>query len=184
MMPVVLETSRLILRTWKAEDAEDYYKINQDPKVIEFLPGSLTMAEVRAFMDKMNERFFLYGYTLWAAKLKRTREFMGFIGLNYIDWEAPFKPKVEIGWRLGSAYWGQGYAPEGARAALTYGFENKRIQEIVAFTAFKNKRSIRVMEKIGLQRDKEGGFHHPKLPTNHPLSYHVLYRLKVKKLNC
>lgn len=172
----VIETERLILRTWKNEDADEYYRINQDQKVIEFLPASLTMEQVRDFIALMNQQFDLDGYTLWAAEEKSSGQLMGFIGLNRPTFEAHFCPCVEIGWRLGSEYWGKGYATEGARAALEYGFNQCRLKEIVAFTVSANQRSMRVMEKIGMARDQNGDFHHPKLPLESSLSLHVLYR--------
>lgn len=49
----IIETERLILRTWKDKDSEEYYCINQDPKVIELLLGSLTMQEVTDFMHRI-----------------------------------------------------------------------------------------------------------------------------------
>jgi len=178
-MTTIIETARLILRTWKHEDADTYYQINQDPKVIELLPGPLTMGQINDFISAVNKQQEKQGYTLWAVELKETGDFMGFIGLNYIDWESHFTPTVEVGWRLGSQYWGKGYATEGAHASLAYGFNRGRLKEIVAFTVPKNVRSIRVMEKIGLKRDVNGGFAHPKLPPDHPFSQHVLYRLTV-----
>lgn len=66
----VIETERLVLRTWKNEDADEYYRINQDQKVIEFLPASLTMEQVRDFINLMNQQFDQMGYTLWAAEEK------------------------------------------------------------------------------------------------------------------
>lgn len=173
----VIETDRLILRTWKEKDAEPYYQINQDPKVIEFLPGPITMEQANDFMVFMNTRGEQRGYTLWATELKETGDFIGFIGLNYTDWKAHFTPATEVGWRLGSQYWGKGYATEGAKACLAYGFEKIGLPEIVSFTVPQNLRSIRVMEKIGMKRDPKGDFEHPKLEPNHRLSKHVLYRI-------
>lgn len=174
----VIKTERMILRTWRQDDIEAYYKINQNPKVIEFLRGPLTMQEVSDFINLVNQQYEQTGYTLWAAEEKSSGELMGFIGLNRVKWEAPFSPAVEIGWRLGSQYWQQGYATEGAKAALDYGFNQCALTEIVSFTVPENIRSIRVMEKIGLERDMNGDFAHPKLPPDHRLSKHVLYRLK------
>lgn len=173
----ILETERLILRTWKEEDAVDYFNINQDPKVIEFLRGPLTMEQVNDFIPAANSHGEKYGYTLWAVELKENGDLIGFIGLNYTDWESHFTPAVEVGWRLGSQYWGKGFATEGAKAALDYGFTRCDLKEIVSFTVPSNIRSIRVMEKIGLKRDTNGGFAHPKLAVDDPLSQHILYRL-------
>jgi len=174
----IIETERLILRTWKDKDSEEYYCINQDPKVIELLLGSLTMQEVADFMHTMNEQFAKLGFTLFAAEEKSTGKLIGFIGLNPPKWDSHFTPCVEIGWRLGSQYWNQGYATEGAEAVLEYGFNKCGLTEIVSFTVPENIRSIRVMEKIGMKRDLSGDFAHPKLASDHKLSKHVLYRIK------
>ncbi len=174
----IIETERLILRTWKKEDAAPYFQINQDPKVIEFLPGPLTMEQVNDFILTVNSHQDKNGYTLWAACLKETGELMGFIGLNYTDWASHFTPAVEVGWRLGSQFWGKGYATEGAKACLEYGFKKYGLKEIISFTVPANIRSIHVMEKIGLKRDLNGNFAHPKLAKDHPLSQHILYRLR------
>lgn len=175
-MTTIIETARLIFRTWKNEDAKAYYQINQDPKVFELLQGPLTMEQVNDFIPAVNNHQDKYGYTLWAVELRETGELMGFIGLNYTNWESHFTPAVEVGWRLGSEYWGKGYATEGAKAALDYGFKKCGLKEIVSFTVPANVRSIRVMERIGLKRDVKSDFFHPKLPADHPLSLHVLYR--------
>ncbi len=174
----ILETERLILRIWKKEDADPYYSINQDPKVIEFLRGPLTIEEVNDFIQAVNDHGDKYGYMLWASELKKTGELIGFIGLNYTKFESHFTPAVEVGWRLGSQYWGKGYATEGAEASLNYGFNQCNLKEIVSFTVPTNIRSISVMEKIGMKRDIEGNFTHTKLPLDHKLSKHILYRIK------
>lgn len=93
----------------------------------------------------------------------------------YTDWESHFTPAVEVGWRLGSQYWNKGYATEGAKACVEYGFNQCGLKEIVSFTVPANIRSIRVMEKIGMMRDLNGDFAHPKLLQEHKLSKHVLY---------
>lgn len=171
----IIETDRLMLRTWQDADADDYYRINQDGRVLEHLPGPLTMDEVRAFMQKMNAQWNHHGFTLWAAEEKSSGKLIGFIGLS--RWNGPFGEMVEIGWRLGSEFWGNGYATEGAKAALEYGFERCGLNEIVAFTVPANLRSQRVMEKIGMQRDHACDFAHPALSADHRLSAHILYRV-------
>ena len=88
--------------------------------------------------------------------------------------EAFFTPCVEIGWRLARAHWGKGYATEGARAALDFGFEKLGLEEILSFTTTTNLRSRRVMERIGMTRRAEEDFDHPNLPEGHPLRRHVL----------
>nr|WP_241208601.1 GNAT family N-acetyltransferase [Rickettsiales endosymbiont of Stachyamoeba lipophora] len=100
------------------------------------------------------------------------------MGLNVPSFKANFTPCVEIGWRLSSKHWGKGYATEGARACLDYGFNKIDLNEILAFTVAANQRSIRVMEKLGMKRDSNSDFKHPKIPKEHRLSPHILYRIK------
>jgi len=173
----IIETERLILRTWEEGDEAIYYQINQDPKVIEFLLGPLTHERVKAFSKSCNYEIEESGYGLFAAEIKETGEMIGFIGLTKVPFESHFTPAIEVGWRLGSNYWGNGYASEGARACLAFAFEELSMSEIVSFTASKNQRSYRVMERIGMKRDMEGDFYHPKLPITHPLAKHILCRI-------
>jgi len=161
-------------------DAEAYFLINQDPQVIEFLRGSLTMQQVCDFILAANKHQDELGYTLFAAELKESEQLIGFIGLCHTDYFFPEygTSAVEVGWRLGSQYWNKGYATEGAKACLEYGWNRVGLSEIIAFTVPANLRSLRVMERIGMIRDLNGDFAHPKLEPDHRLSKHVLYRIQ------
>jgi 3-dehydroquinate dehydratase/shikimate dehydrogenase len=174
----IIISERLILRPWKESDLKPFTKINQDPKVLEYIPYPYNEIETQAFMDRIKDHFTKHGFGLWATELIETGEFIGYIGLNLPQFQAPFMPAIEIGWRLDPAYWGKGYATEGAKKVLTLAFELYKLPEIVSFTAKDNQRSIRVMEKIGLKRDLEGDFYHPLLPKEHKLALHILYRLQ------
>jgi RimJ/RimL family protein N-acetyltransferase len=103
--------------------------------------------------------------------------FVGFVGLAVPRFDSPFMPCVEIGWRLAAEHWGRGYATEGARAALDFGFQRLSLDEIVSYTVPDNVRSRRVMEKIGMTHRSDEDFDHPLLPQGHRLRRHVLYRL-------
>lgn len=172
-----IETERLILRMWQESDAEIFAAINQDEKVIEFLRGSLSLADSQNFIVSANSHFKKNGFGLWATTLKETKELIGFVGLNVPDFQSHFTPCVEIGWRLSSKHWKKGYAVEASKAVLLAGFKNFGLQEIVSFTVPQNLRSIAVMEKIGMKRDFSGDFNHPKLSLDHHLSQHILYRI-------
>ena len=76
-----------------------------------------------------------------------------------------------------SGFWGKGYATEAARLALGVGFSTVGLEEIVSFTAVANRRSRRVMERLGMRRNAIEDFEHPRVPLGHPLRLHVLYRL-------
>ncbi len=171
-----LETKRLFLRDWKETDVEPFFHINQDPKVLEFLPAPWTLEETRNWIKHTKQNLHQHTFGLWATELKATGTFIGYVGLRVPDFKAPFTPCVDIEWRLSSEHWGFGYATEAALAVLELGFTHYGFKEIVSFTVPANYRSIRVMKKIGMTRDATGDFHHPKLPLEHPLSLHVLYR--------
>ena len=104
-------------------------------------------------------------------------EIIGFAGLSVPRFEAHFTPCVEIGWRLAYDFWGFGYAIEAASAALEFGLQEIGLEEIVSFTTSKNRRSRRVMERLGMKRSEEDDFLHPLLEESHPLCAHVLYRI-------
>ena len=151
--------------------------MNTDARVVEHLPGLLTRTESDAMADRIEAHFAKHGYGLWAVEIVGVASFAGYVGLAVPRFEAKFTPCVEIGWRLASEHWGQGYATEGAQAALTFGFESLRLREIVSFTVPANVRSRRVMEKIGMTHQPNEDFDHPLLPAAHRLSRHVLYRI-------
>lgn len=186
---MIIQTNRLILRQWREEDFEPFAQLNADPRVREFFPGLLTREESDASIKTIAEHISKKGWDLWAVELLKTGKFIGFIGLREVDFKAPFNkeaPAVEIGWRLAFNYWGQGYATEGATAALHFGFEKLSLPEIVSFTTVNNMRSRNVMEKIGMHHLEADDFDHPRLPEGHPLRRHVLCRLRLdewQKLN-
>lgn len=128
---LVLTTDRLILRQWRPEDLQPFSAMNADPRVMEFFPSVMSVSETEAMMKRIDERVSKNGYCFWAAELKETAEFIGFSGLNIIGFEAHFTPGVEIGWRLAHPFWGKGYAPEGAQAALEYGFRKLGLHPMI-----------------------------------------------------
>ncbi len=181
---VTIKTSRLILRQWKDSDLAPFAALNADPRVREFFPGLQSREESDHDAQRIADHIAKYGWGFWAVSLIETDEFIGFIGLNKVHFQAHFTPAVEVGWRLAFDYWGKGYATEGAKAALTYGFETLNLNEIVSFTSVQNMRSRRIMEKIGMHHIPEDDFDHPKLAKDHPLKRHVLYRMTQKEWRC
>jgi len=174
----MIKTDRLLLQSWREEDLDPLAELNADPRVMEFLPAPLTREESRARLELYNQHIKDHGWGLWAVSAPGVSDFIGWIGLWPIGFDAHFTPAIEVGWRLLPQFWGQGYATEGARASLAYGFNTLNLDEIVSVTVPANLRSIRVMEKLGMHRDPKDDFNHPKFPEGHPLSRHVLYRIK------
>ena len=106
------------------------------------------------------------GYCLWWWRERSSGDMVGYAGLNRDEVEG--EPIVEVGWSITPRRWGEGFAPEAARAAVEWGFERAGLDRIVAFTLLDNLRSQRVMEKLGMVYVRE--FERAGLP-------HALYEL-------
>ena len=176
MNPVLL-TRRLRLSDFSASHLPDLARMNADPEVMRYFPATLNPEESVALLQRITEHQRINGYSLFALHLKESDAFVGWCGLMKVPFFAHFTPAVEIGWRLNKIFWCKGLATEAAEAVLRLGFLELGLSEIVSFTAELNQPSIRVMQKIGMQSEPKDAFDHPKLPTNHPLQRHILYRL-------
>jgi ribosomal-protein-alanine N-acetyltransferase len=171
-----LSTERLLLRRWRRQDRSPFAAMNADPEVMEQFPARLTRTESDALADQIEAGFAAHGFGLWAVEVQATGEFIGFTGLSVPSFEAHFTPAVEIGWRLARPAWGRGYASEAARRALRAAFDDYGLPEVVSFTSITNVRSRAVMRRIGMTHDPADDFGHPRLPPDHRLHRHVLYR--------
>jgi RimJ/RimL family protein N-acetyltransferase len=176
-----IETPHLHLRNWRDQDREPFHRINSDPRVMEHFPAPLSREESDSLIARIESHQAQHSFTFFAAELRSTSQFIGFIGIVHTPFEAHFTPCVEIGWRLGAEFWGQGLATEGAQAVLDFGFDELKLPEIVALTVPANQRSRRVMEKLGMTCNPADDFEHPRLPPGHPLRPHVLYRARVQQ---
>jgi len=178
---MIAPTSRLSFEPIAWHHAPLFHHLNADPQVMRHFPAVLSVAETDAFIARIIDHRARHGFGLEAAFLTATGAFAGFVGLLHAEFDAPFTPAVEIGWRLAPEFWGQGLAPEGARAALACGFDELRLGEIVSFTARANAASMRVMEKIGMHHDPQDDFDHPALADDERLRAHVLYRITAQE---
>jgi ribosomal-protein-alanine N-acetyltransferase len=107
------------------------------------------------------------GYCLWWWRERSSGELVGYSGLNRDLVEG--EPVVEVGWSITPRRWGEGLAPEAARAAVEWGFERAGLERIVAFILLDNLRSKRVTEKLGMVYVRD--FERAGLP-------HALYELE------
>jgi RimJ/RimL family protein N-acetyltransferase len=173
-----LRTPRLVLRQWRQSDLEPFAALNADPEVMRYFPAPLTREQSDALAEREQTLIAERGWGLWAVELVQRVAFMGFVGLAEVHFEAHFTPATEVGWRLAREYWRSGYASEGARTAIAFGFDELGLDEIVSFTTVTNDRSRRVMERLGMTHDAADDFEHPLLAHGDPLRPHVLYRLR------
>jgi len=173
---IEVETPRLVLRQWRSADRQPFAALNGDPSVTEYLLP-LTESESDALAGRLAAGIDEHGWGFWAVEAPGVAPFIGFVGIKPLQPVLPFAPGVEIGWRLARQHWGRGYASEAAQAALKVGFEQLRLDEIVAFTVTGNRRSRAVMERLGMKADP-ALFDHPAVPEGNPLRRHVLYRIR------
>lgn len=151
--------------------------MNADARVAEHLPSTFSRAESDALFARIGTHVAEHGFGMWAVEAPGVAPFIGFVGLARPSFETAFTPCVEIAWRLSADHWGHGYATEAARGALAFGFDDLDLHEILTWTVPSNRRSLRVMEKLGMRRVPGGDFDHPRVPEGHALSRHVLYRI-------
>ena len=143
-----LETERLVLRMFRPEDADAYASMCADPEVMRFLAfDGKPMSRLEAWrsLAMMVGHWHLRGYGMWALEERTSGTLVGRVGFNDPDgW-----PGFEIGWMLGRAWWGRGYASEGARAALAHAFSALDREHVISIILPDNHRSIRVAEGLG-----------------------------------
>jgi RimJ/RimL family protein N-acetyltransferase len=172
--PSEIVTPRLRLRRLKESDTDAFIVMNADVNVMEFFPHPWSIEESKAALSRIQQAFDDRGFGIYAIETSDT--FLGIVGLSVPSFDAPFTPCIEILWRLGFPWWGKGYATEAAEAVLRMAFQTLSLKEVVAFTTRNNLRSIGVMKKLGMVRDRDGDFDHPAIQEA-SLKPHVLYRL-------
>ena len=174
----MIETERLLLRSWRDGDIDAMHAISSDPVVMEHFPRPSTWEETADLVVRHRGNLAWGQPGLFAVEtLAEPGTLIGFVGLAVPGFEARFTPCVEVGWRLAVAAWGQGYATEAARAAVRHGFDVLGLEEVVSFTSTTNLRSQAVMRRLGMTHDPADDFEHPRVAPGSPLRRHVLYRL-------
>lgn len=151
-MNVILETNRLLLRELTSDDTEDFYRLNLNPNVIRYTGNSSfkSIEEAREFLENYKD-YQVNGYGRWAVILKDSNQFVGWCGLKLGEMEN----ETDIGFRFFEEEWNKGYATESANACLHYGFEKLNLKRIIGRAMKENKASIKVLQKIGLEYEKE-----------------------------
>ena len=167
MKEYIIKTARLGLRNWLPADHEPLYELNSDPRVMEQFPATLDREESKALWSNLKNHCDEHGYTYFAVDLLSTGEFIGLIGLKNQTYPYQYTPFVDVGWRVLPAYWGKGYATEGARACLEFAFDQLGIDKVYGVAAHSNVPSLCVMQKIGMEKIDE--FVHPNMAPDDAL---------------
>lgn len=154
-MPHQFETARLVLRPFTMADVDEAYDVLEGhPDVWKYDPGVQRTREQRAQrIQRYADSNQPDGCGTLAIVLRRTGRLIGYVGLQlYVLPREPFPtPEVELYYKLGRDYWGQGYATEACREMLRFAFETLRLQRIVTITDSQNEPSIRLLQRLGMQ---------------------------------
>jgi RimJ/RimL family protein N-acetyltransferase len=156
-----IETRRLLFRKFTTDDLQDLGAIRADPAVMKYIGsgGPESLAEVLAILNKILAHWEQHGFGRWAVIYKEHDALVGWCGLSYLENTGD----VEIGYGIAKPYWGKGLASEAAAAAIKYGFEQLRLDRIVAVAWPDNITSQRVMEKLGMKYVKLARFYNAEM---------------------
>lgn len=154
-MKNVIETERFYLREFDISDAKSFFELNLNPNVIKYTGNSAfkDIDEAKVFLENYSD-YQRNGFGRWAVINKSTQEFLGWCGLKYdkkLD-------ETDIGFRFFEHFWNQGFATESAKVCIDYGFNELNIKTIIGRAMKENIASIKVLEKIGLQYERDFDF--------------------------
>lgn len=151
-----LTTSRLYLRPLVAGDVDAYAAMMSDPDVTRYLGDGRPLSRADAWRQLaiFIGHWELRGFGMWGVEERETGRFLGRIGC----YEPEGWPGFEIGYALARDAWGQGYAREGAAAALTFAQQVLRREEVISIIRPENTASVAVAASLGARRTRRIDF--------------------------
>lgn len=147
-----LETPRLVLRAFRADDAPDLVRELSDPAVAREtlnIPHPYPPERANEFLEGIPKRLAAGRGLVWAIALRETGTLVGAVGLDLVRAHR----RAELGYWIAQSRWGQGIATEAARAVLQYGFTALGLHRIEAHHYPENPASGAVMRKLGLRHE-------------------------------
>lgn len=149
------ETVRLRLRQLRPDDLAPHRAAVDDDAAVTWAHERLPLtASLRRWADRLDE-WDREGYGMWIVEVQESGQVIGHCGLQRLEQG----DEVELGYYLGRAGWGNGYATEAAAAALTYGFDRCALSRIVAVVRHDNTASQNVLGKLGMRHVKDDHFY-------------------------
>jgi RimJ/RimL family protein N-acetyltransferase len=172
----ILETERLLLRTWDDADVDPYMNHLNTPAVLRWLGPPISRDAFVSVIAQTNAAQAELGHCFWAVERRADRALIGFCGLKRVDASGTdLTGEYEIGWRLREDAWGKGFAREAATASLRRAFEVHDAPRVVAFTLAGNRASWGLMERLGMNRREDLDFDDPDYgPDLNPTIVYVL----------
>lgn len=148
-----IETDRLRLRSFRPEDLADLHLVFGDTGVMLYISGgkTRTLEETEVGLGRTIEAWQSRGFGLWAVTVKGSDKVIGYCGFMFLE----ETPEIELAYGLAKSHWGSGFATEAARACLRYGFEEMKLERIVAVVNPGNVASQRVLEKLCMKYTKD-----------------------------
>jgi ribosomal-protein-alanine N-acetyltransferase len=150
-----LTTERLVLRELLPADAADVLIIRGDPDVQKYDdPPIHTLQEAIDFIAEMRQACATDQQQTWAVTRTGTSTVIGLVSLQYRNHRGDvYHRRAEVGYGLARASWGQGIGSEAVRAAVHYGFVQRKLNRIYAGTIAENYKSVRLLERLGFVRE-------------------------------
>ncbi len=152
-MHVFIETERLILRRFTADDEDLLFELDNDPDVMLYINGGAPVPREEIVNETLPAFLGYYdrfdGYGFWAVIEKDSGRFLGWFHFRPGEGAGPLEP--ELGYRLHRFAWNKGYGSEGSRALIDRGFRELGVERVYAETMVVNTGSRRVMEKAGMR---------------------------------
>jgi RimJ/RimL family protein N-acetyltransferase len=141
-----LHSERLTLRMLQESDFEQYWELHRDPDVTRYTTRTqLKREEAWRHLAVIVGHWHLRGFGMWGVFEKETQRLCGRVGFHQPDgW-----PDFELGWTLGRAFWGKGYASEAAARCVRFAFEEMGRDHLISLIDPENVGSIKVAERIG-----------------------------------
>lgn len=149
---LILETPRLLLRKFRAQDAEAVEAFLGDPVAMEYYPAPLDRRGVEGWIERNLGRYQRDGHGLWAMILRDSKQLIGDCGC--VMQEVEGKNEIEVGYHVRRDLWGRGYATEAARACMEYAFSRLGARRAISMIRPPNVASRRVAEKNGMTCEK------------------------------
>ena len=151
---MIVETSRLILRPFCADDVDTMEELFANPLFMRFSLGVFTeRAQTVKFLDKVIGWDRAGKPSQFAVTLRPHSDVIGYCGFFHFPDDGI--PDVEIGYRLHPDYWNRGIATEAARAVRDHGFGVLKLDRAISLVHPENMPSRRVAEKNGMTVEKE-----------------------------
>jgi ribosomal-protein-alanine N-acetyltransferase len=148
----VMETERLLIEDWQADDWQAFRYIATNPQVMRYIgDGQIWDDErIQQWVKRQMDNRAAFGFTLWKLVEKSNQRLIGFCGLQFLANTG----EIEIGWWLAEDCWGKGLATEAAQSVLQYGLDTFQFKRIISIAHPDNQASINIMKKLGMKFEK------------------------------